>query len=98
MTILSSGVTEAVAVLKAQPGTSPQKDIWLFGGGILFRSLLNAGLVDTVEVALMPVMIGSGIPLLPEGRRQSLHLDESKALPSGILMLKYSVVPEAQPI
>jgi hypothetical protein len=42
----------------------------------------------------MPVMIGSGIPLLPEGRRRSLHLEESKALPSGILMLTYSVVPE----
>ena len=61
---------------------------------MLFRSLLDAGLVDAVEVALMPVMIGSGIPLLPEGRRQSLHLDESKTLPSGILMLKYSVTPE----
>jgi len=41
----------------------------------------------------MPVMIGSRVPLLPEGRRQSLHLDESKTLASGILMLKYSVVP-----
>lgn len=39
-----------VAALKKQPG----KDIWLFGGGALFRSLLDAGLVDTVEVALMP--------------------------------------------
>jgi dihydrofolate reductase len=47
--------------------------------------------VDTVEVAVMPVMLGSGTPLLPEGRRQTLHLEESKALPSGILMLTYSV-------
>jgi dihydrofolate reductase len=92
VTILSSGVAEAVAAMKAQPGPPPQKDIWLFGGGVLFRSMLDAGLVDTVEVALMPVMIGSGIPLMPEGKRQALHLDESKTLPSGILMLKYSVV------
>lgn len=90
LTILSSGVVEAVAALKARPG----KDIWLFGGGVLFRSLLDAGLVDTVEVALMPVMIGSGTPLLPEGRRRSLRLTESKTLSSGILMLNYSVVPE----
>jgi dihydrofolate reductase len=88
--ILSSGVEEAVAALKAQPG----KDIWLCGGGILFRAMLDAGLVDAVEVVLMPVMLGSGVPLLPEGRRQSLHLEESKALPSGILMLSYSVAPE----
>jgi dihydrofolate reductase len=92
VTILSSGVAERVAAMKAQPGPPPQKDIWLFGGGVLFRSMLDAGLVDTVEVAVMPVMIGSGIPLMPEGKRQALHLDESKALPSGILMLKYSVV------
>jgi dihydrofolate reductase len=80
VTILSSGVAEAVAALKAQPG-------------VLFRSLLDAGLVDTVEVALIPVMLGSGIPLLPEGQRRWLQLTESKALPSGILMLKYSIVP-----
>ena len=93
VTILSNGVAEAVAAMKAQPGPAPQKDIWLFGGGVLFRSMLDAGLVDTVEVAVMPVMIGSGIPLMPEGKRQALHLDESKTLPSGILMLKYSIVP-----
>jgi dihydrofolate reductase len=90
VTILSSGVESAVAALKAMPG----KDIWLFGGGVLFRSMLDAGLVDTVEIGLMPVMLGSGIPLLPEGRRRSLRLMESKTLPSGILMLTYSVVPE----
>ena len=91
VTILSSGVAEAVAALKAQPG----KDIWLMGGGVLFRSLLDAGLVDAVEVVVMPVMLGSGVPLLPEGRRQLLHLKESKTLPSGILMLSYSVASEA---
>jgi dihydrofolate reductase len=90
VTILSSGMESAVAALKAMPG----KDIWLFGGGVLFRSMLDAGLVDTVEIGLMPVMLGSGIPLLPEGRRRSLRLMESKTLPSGILMLTYSVVPE----
>ena len=92
VTILSSGVAEVVAAMKAQLGPPPQKDIWLLGGGVLFRSMLDAGLVDTVEVAVMPVMIGSGIPLMPEGRRQALHLDESETMPSGILMLKYSIV------
>ncbi|MCY4584162.1 MAG: dihydrofolate reductase family protein, partial [Chloroflexi bacterium] len=29
------------------------KDIWLFGGGSLFRSLAQEGLVDTVEVAIV---------------------------------------------
>jgi dihydrofolate reductase len=89
VTVLSSSVAEAVDALKAQPG----KDIWLFGGGVLFRAMLDAGLVDSVEIGLQPIMLGSGIPLLPEGRQRSLKLTESKAMPSGILMLKYAVVP-----
>ena len=90
VTILSDSVAEAVAALKAQPG----KDIWLQGGGALFRSLLDDGLVDSVEVMVMPVLLGSGVPLLPEGRRRLLRLERNKALPSGILMLAYSVAPE----
>jgi dihydrofolate reductase len=76
-----------VAALKDRPG----KDIWLMGGSVLFRELLDAGLVDRVEVMAMPVLLGSGVPLLTEGQRQSLSLLNSKALPSGILMLAYVV-------
>jgi dihydrofolate reductase len=81
----ASGVVKA---LKRQPG----KDIWLFGGGALFRSLLDAGLVDTVELALMPVVIGSGIPLLPPGALAKLELVDQKVLPaSGIVFVSYRV-------
>jgi dihydrofolate reductase len=88
VTILSSGVAEAVAALKAEPG----KDIWLFGGGVLFRSLADAGLVDSVDLTVIPVLLSAGVPLLPEGARVRLKLNQSKALPSGILMLNYSVI------
>ena len=90
VTVLSGDVFRAVAELKAQAG----KDIWLSGGGVLFRSLLDAGLVDGVDLVVMPVMLGSGTQLVPEGRRQRLHLEKSRVLPSGILVLNYSVVPE----
>jgi len=43
-------------------------------------------------LTVIPVMLGSGVPLLPEGSRVRLALKESKALPSGILMISYSVV------
>jgi dihydrofolate reductase len=92
VTLLSTGAAETIAALKAQPG----KDIWLFGGGILFRSLLDAGLVDTVEATVLPVLLGSGVPLLSPGCRRALHLTESKTLSSGILMLKYAVNPEPE--
>jgi dihydrofolate reductase len=88
--VISSGVAEAVAAMKAEPGPTPGKDIWLFGGGVLFRCLLDAGLVDSVELALIPVLLGSGVPLIPEGRRWPLRLEECKTLSSGIVMLKYA--------
>jgi len=86
--ILNDDPRQIVAALKKKPG----RDIWLFGGGKLFRSLLDAGLVDTVEVAVMPVLIGDGIPLLPPGGATELVLADHKILPaSGIVALAYSV-------
>ena len=57
VTILSRDIERSAADLKAEPG----KDIWLLGGGVLFRTLLDAGLVDTVEVEVIPAMLGSGV-------------------------------------
>jgi len=92
--ILNDDPRKVVAALKQKPG----KDIWLFGGGRLFRSLVDAGLVDTVEVAVMPVLIGEGIPLLPPGAATKLKLADQKVLPrSGIVMLMYSVVGSRSP-
>jgi dihydrofolate reductase len=77
-----------VAALKTKPG----RDIWLFGGGKLFRSLLDAALVDTVEIAVMPVLLGHGIPLLAAGAMSKLVPADQKILPkSGIAVLAYSV-------
>lgn len=86
--IVNDDAAEYVAALKRKPGG----DIWLFGGGELFRSLLDAGLVDTVEIAVMPVLLGSGIPLLPPGGSTKLVLADQKTLPaSGIVVLSYTV-------
>lgn len=86
--ILNDDPRRIVAELKKEKG----KDIWLFGGGQLFRPLLDAGLVDTVEIALMPVLLGQGIPLLPPGAPTKLVLADQKVLRrSGIVALTYSV-------
>jgi len=86
--ITNHDAREIVADLKAKPG----KDIWLFGGGVLFRTLLEAGLVDSVEVAVMPVLLGSGVPLLPTGASTKLVLADQRTLSnSGIVVLAYTV-------
>jgi dihydrofolate reductase len=53
VTVVPNVSQAAVAPIRAQAA----KDIWLFGGGLLFRSFLDAGLVDAVEVAIIPVLL-----------------------------------------
>ena len=79
-----------VRELRAQPG----KDIAIFGGGELFRSLLADGLVDTVEVSVVPVLLGAGIPLLPPpaGRTRLALTKHRVYAKSGIVGLEYDVV------
>jgi dihydrofolate reductase len=79
-----------VADLKSRPG----KDIWLFGGGELFRSLLAAGLVDGVDTAIIPVVLGEGIPLVPSpAKRTKLTLKNRRVYEkSGIVSLEYDAV------
>jgi dihydrofolate reductase len=89
VTILGDNLEETLSKLRSEPG----KDIWLFGGGSLFRSLLDAGLVDAVEVAVIPVLLGGGVPLLPPpANRARLKLTGTRTYKkTGTLSLEYSV-------
>lgn len=87
--ILGRDFVSRIAAMKSEPG----KDIWLFGGGQLFRTLLDEGLVDSIELAVMPVLIGSGIPVIPPGRHARLQFAKSVSYPSGIQILNYTCSP-----
>jgi dihydrofolate reductase len=88
VTIVGADADATVATLRAERG----RDIWLFGGGSLFASLLAADLVDQVEIAIMPVLLGGGTPLLASGApRTGLTLTHSRAYPSGMMSLQYDV-------
>lgn len=67
-------------------------EIWLFGGGQLFATLLDAGQVDAVEITVVPVLLGSGVPLVaPTSSRASLRLAHTHVYPSGMVALHYDV-------
>jgi dihydrofolate reductase len=89
VTIVSDRIGDRLGALKRAAG----KDIWLFGGGQLFRSLLELGLVDTVEIGVIPVLLGGGIPLLPTpAPRTKLTLVSHKVhARTGTLSLVYAV-------
>ena len=89
ITIVGEDWRDVVRSLREDAG----KDIWLFGGGDLFRSLAAEGFVDTVEVAVMPVILGGGIRLIAEpASRVALSLTERKVFEkTGIVSLVYAV-------
>lgn len=90
VTIINDNLPQHLAELRSTEG----KDIWLFGGGELFRSLLEIDEVDTVELAVIPIILGAGIPFLPApAARKKLTLSSHHLYPkSGIMMLNYDVV------
>ena len=75
--------------LRALPG----KDIWLYGGGQLFRSLLELGCVDTIEPAIIPVVLGKGIPMVPAtDARAKLELTGHRLYEkTGTWLLQYAI-------
>lgn len=89
VTVVNAETEQVVRELRSENG----KDIWLMGGGVLFRSLLEAGLVDAVEVGLVPILLGGGLPLLPGAAHHTrLRLTGTKTYPGGIILLNYETV------
>ncbi len=91
VTVVRENSAAVVAALRAEPGDG---DIWLFGGGQLFSSLLGAGQVDRVEATIVPVLLGGGVPMAPSGfPLTSLQLVDTHRYPSGMVTLSYTVEP-----
>ncbi len=89
VTIVGDDGGAVVASLRAERGAG---EIWLFGGGDLFASLLAAGQVDAVEVTVVPILLGGGVPLVaPRGARTPLTLVGTRTYPTGMVTLSYSV-------
>jgi len=88
VTVVSELNQDWVQALRTRTG----KDIWLMGGGELFRSFLDAGHVDGVELNVIPVLLGGGVPLLPPPYNPAkLRLQSHKVYRSGRVSLAYDV-------
>lgn len=86
--IVGDRLEERVRELRGRSGG----DIWLYGGGELFAQLLDWDLVDTVEPAIIPVLLGGGVPLLPSlAARRRLALVRHRMFPGGMVLLEYEI-------
>jgi dihydrofolate reductase len=78
---------EAIRRLKSE---SP-RDLSI-GGPELAAQALEAGLVDELQLLLVPVVVGGGTRALPDGLRRSLQLEDERRLGSGAVFLGYRIL------
>jgi len=67
-----------------------EKDLLVFGSGVLAQSLLRWKLVDEYVLLIHPLVLGSGRRLFPEdGAHAALALRDSKTTDKGVVILSY---------
>jgi dihydrofolate reductase len=84
--IIGDNFIKEVMKIKNQPG----KDIWLFGGASLTASLMNAQLVDELQLSIHPILLGRGKPLF-QGLKERIQLTliDTKKYSTGLVQLFY---------
>jgi dihydrofolate reductase len=87
--LIKGDIRTEVEKIKKQQG----KDIWLFGGASLTTALMNLKLIDEVHLAVHPIILGGGKPLIRDiSETVNLKLIDSKTYSTGLVSLKYSVM------
>ena len=69
-------------------------DVWVVGGAMLQSALLDLGALDRLELFIMPVLLGRGLPLfrrLVNLRR--VDLQSAQGLAGGVVKLDYHFGP-----
>jgi dihydrofolate reductase len=86
-------VRDAVSHVRMLKQASETKPLWLWGGADLCRNLAEAGLVDGMDIAVIPVVLGGGIPLVASpAPRLSLQLRKHRLYrATGTMYLEYDV-------
>ena len=90
-TLIKSNIIEEVRTLKQQPGSS----IAIIGSAMLVHTLLDAGLIDEIQVLVHPIVLGKGMRLFVDGYCSSWKLADSKSLVNGVVYLTYQIEHQA---
>jgi len=90
-TFVSDGIESALEQARAAAGG---KDVSIGGGANVIQQYLRAGLLDELQVSVVPVLLGGGVRLLDDvgdapGKLEQTRIMES---PSGVTHLRYRVV------
>ncbi len=87
-TLIRNDIGKQIGALKQQQG----KDIAVFGGATLLASLLDLHLVDEISVAVIPVLLGQGKPMVDRlTNKVWLSFISNKVYENGTVQLTFAV-------
>lgn len=81
-------LAEATRALKAEPGP----DIVILGSGALIAQLTSAGLIDTYQLVVNPLILGAGRTVFEGIERRDLKLQKTRSFSNGNVVLWYERV------
>ncbi len=64
---MSSSLSEPLSDLVRRAKEQSTGSVWLAGGGKLVQAFMHEGLLEEAVIAVIPKVLGRGIPLFPEG-------------------------------
>ena len=69
------------------------KDVMLWGGGNIVGQYLAAGLLDELELHVVPMLLGDGARIFDDAGNAEVQLEQVRAVEApGVTHLKYRVV------
>jgi len=86
-------VTEGIeSALQQAKEVAGGKDVWLGGGASVAQQYLAAGLIDEMEISVVPLFLGEGARLFDNLGAANLELEQIRAIEApGVTHLKYRV-------
>jgi dihydrofolate reductase len=63
--------------------------LWIVGGAELATQFIESGLLTRVDLFVIPVLLGSGIPAFSSASRRMLSLIDCQTYPKGIVRMSY---------
>lgn len=87
-TFVTDGVESAVEQARAAAG---DKNVSVGGGASVIQQLMDAGLLDEIQIHLVPVLLGGGVRLLENVGVADLERTEFASSPTGVTHLRFRV-------
>jgi dihydrofolate reductase len=91
-TFVTDGIQSALEQAKAAAG---DKDVSVGGGANIIQQYLSAGLLDEIQIHLVPVLLGDGVRLFHHIGAEQIELETTRVIESpGVTHMKFRIVKE----